>query len=423
MPTPTIKLQSPFIHKLLMPNLSQKLVISYLRKLETGTLTLVDQGEKRVFHGTHPAPPGQQLDATLIVESPRFYTRLLSGGSIGMGEAFAAGDWSTPDLIAVIRLMARNMALVNHAEGYLARLAKPFLKWFHFSNENTHQGSRRNILAHYDLGNDFFKLFLDTNLMYSSAIFEHPDSTLDAAAKYKLDVICRKLKLNPQDHVLEIGTGWGGFALHAAKYYGCKVTTTTISDAQFKLASERVQAAGLENQITLLKQDYRALTGNFDKLVSIEMIEAVGWKYYDTFFQACARLLKPEGVMLLQAITIPEQRYEQARKSVDFIQRYIFPGSCIPSIQALLKAATNASELRMVHQEDFARHYAKTLQAWLNRFNEHSAHMDQMGYDIRFKRLWTFYLCYCAGGFFERAIGVSHLIFSKPHHANEPLFI
>lgn len=408
-------------------SLARRLVFSQLQTLHTGELTIVEDGKRYVFGrateqgGTGPAKPA--LKGELHVNDAQTYTSIMTGGSIGAAEAFMTGDWSTPDLTALVRIMVRNMDILDQMEGGLAALSRPVLKWFHRMNQNSEKGSKRNIAAHYDLGNDFFELFLDPTMMYSSGIFPSADATMAEASFHKLDTICKKLDLQAGDKVVEIGTGWGGFALHAAKHYGCHVTTTTISEEQFALANERVEKEGLQDQITLLKQDYRQLDGQFDKLVSIEMIEAVGWQFYETFFETCSRLLKDDGLMLIQAITIQDQRYEQARKSVDFIQRYIFPGSCIPSIHALNTASKNASDVRPVHQEDFAGHYARTLRAWLDQFNLNRDKVTELGYSDTFQRMWEFYLCYCEGGFAERAIGVSHLMYAKPRYQNEPLGI
>ncbi|MEY3411259.1 MAG: hypothetical protein RL593_835, partial [Pseudomonadota bacterium] len=290
----------------------------------------------------------------------------------------------------------------------------------HIVNKNTQAGSRRNIAAHYDLGNDFFKLMLDPTMMYSSAIFENSKQSLEDASLAKLKSICKKLDLNKHDHVLEIGTGWGGFAIYAAKNYGCKITTTTISQQQYLLAIERIKAAGLEDKIEVLLSDYRDLTGTYDKLVSIEMIEAIGHQFYDTYFAQCGRLLKPSGMMLLQAITIADQRYASALKSVDFIQRYIFPGSCIPSVTAMLNSITKSTDLRLFNLEDIGPHYATTLAKWRDNFFEHIDAIRGMGYPETFIRMWDFYLCYCEGGFEERALGDVHMLLVKPENRRSP---
>jgi cyclopropane-fatty-acyl-phospholipid synthase len=287
-------------------------------------------------------------------------------------------------------------------------------KVLHWAARNTRSGSRRNIAAHYDLGNEFFALFLDPTMMYSSAVFEHPAMTLEEAQVAKLERICRRLDLRPGERVLEIGTGWGGFALHAAGRYGCQVTTTTISEEQYALARERIHEAGLQGRVTLLKQDYRDLRGRYDKLVSIEMIEAVGHQYFGTFFARCGALLEPQGRMLLQAITIADQRYEAARKGVDFIKRYIFPGCCIPSVTALVNAASAASDLRLVHLDDIGPHYATTLRLWRENLLGNIGAVRGLGYSEAFIRMWEFYLAYCEAGFAERMLGDVHAVFAKP---------
>ena len=402
----------------IMTPIAKKLVLKQLSKLHSGHLVLKDDSGE--YHFGHR---GDVLRGEIRILDSQAFTSIMTGGSIGAAEAFMTGDWVTPDLTALIRIMVRNMDILDQMEGGVALISQPFLKAFHRLNQNTEKGSKRNIAAHYDLGNDFFQLFLDPTMMYSSGIFPHENATMEEASFHKLETICQRLDLNPEDHVVEIGTGWGGFAIHAAKHYGCKVTTTTISEQQFQLAKERVEREGLQEQITLLKQDYRLLEGKFDKLVSIEMIEAVGWKFYPVFFETCARLLKDDGLMLLQAITIQDQRYEMAKRNVDFIQRYIFPGSCIPSIQALNTASTEACDFRLVQQEDFAGHYARTLRAWLDAFKERESEVIDQGYSDTFRKMWEFYLCYCEGGFAERAIGVSHLVYAKPRYENEPFSV
>lgn len=388
---------------------ARRAVFSQLQKLHTGSLTIIEGNEQHFFG--HPA---SALSAMMVVQDASCYGDILVNGSIGAAESFMTGDWDTPDLTALVRVMVRNTDILDQIEGGLAQLSRHALKLAHWFNRNTEKGSKRNIAAHYDLGNALFEQFLDPSMMYSSAIYPDADSSLEAASQHKLKVICERLQLGPEDHVIEIGSGWGGFALYAAQQYGCHVTTTTISENQYALAQQRIAAAGLSDKITLLKRDYRQLEGQFDKLVSIEMIEAVGWQFYETFFATCSRLLKPDGRALIQAITITDQRYEQARQNVDFIQRYIFPGSCIPSIQALLTASGEASDLRLIEQQDYAEHYARTLKAWWERFQVNREAIAALGYDETFQRMWQFYLCYCEGGFRERSIGVSHLLFAKP---------
>lgn len=399
----------------IMAKVARSLVHRQLANLHTGCLQVEEDGEVLSF-----GQPESQTDlvARLIVKDAACYSEIMTGGSIGAAESYMTADWTSPDLTKLVRLMVRNIDILDQMEGGLALLSKPLLKAFHYLNQNSEKGSRRNIAAHYDLGNDLFQLFLDPTMMYSSGIFPSAEADMEQASLNKLEIICQKLELKSSDHLIEIGTGWGGLAIYAAKHYGCKVTTTTISEQQYNLAKQRVEQAGLSDKITLLLKDYRDLkqvyAGQFDKLVSIEMIEAVGWKFYKTFFNHCSALLKPEGIALIQAITIAEQRYEQARNDVDFIQRYIFPGSCIPSITALLNASTEASDFALVQAQDFGLHYARTLKAWQDSFNAQSEKVTELGYSEDFKRMWQFYLSYCEGGFEERSIGVNHLVFAKP---------
>jgi cyclopropane-fatty-acyl-phospholipid synthase len=326
-----------------------------------------------------------------------------------------AGDWSCDDLPALVRILLNNRAVLDGVDSGLARAAEPMRKLLHAAARNTRDGSRRNIVAHYDVGNDFFALWLDDTMMYSSAVFEHAGMTLQQASIAKLDRICRKLDLKPGDRVLEIGTGWGGFALHAAREYGAHVTTTTISREQHDWARERIDAAGLGDRITLLADDYRDLRGSYDKLVSIEMIEAVGHQYFDTFFRCCSERLRPGGTMLLQAITIADQQYEAARDSVDFIKRHIFPGCCIPSIAALSASIARASQLRIVGLEDIGAHYATTLAHWRANLLQQADRVRALGYPDAFLRMWEFYFAYCEGGFAEGALGDAQILLTRQH--------
>lgn len=390
---------------------AQRAVRERLMAIQRGSLDISD-GRTVDRYGT--ASEQYPLNETVRVHDPRFYSEMAFGGSVGAGEAYMQGYWNTDDLTAVMRIILQNRDVLDGMETGWARLTEPVRKMLHWAARNTRSGSRRNIQAHYDLGNDFFKLFLDPTMMYSSAIFEHEGMSLEAASIAKLDRICRKLDLKPDDHVMEIGTGWGGFALHAARHYGCHVTTTTISPSQHDVARERVAAAGLNERITLLQKDYRDLTGQYDRLVSIEMIEAVGHQYYDTFFRKCSELLKPEGAMLLQAITIADQRYEAAKKSVDFIQRYIFPGSCIPSVAAMTGAVARATDMRLTDLKDIGPDYAVTLRCWRKNFFANLEQVRALGYPESFIRMWEFYLCYCEAGFIERVISDVQLLLVKP---------
>ena len=352
------------------------------------------------------------LRVSLRVHDFDFYRQVARNGSVGAGEAYMDGAWDSDDLVALIRVLVRNRDLLDGVETGLARLGGWAMNAWHALRRNTRTGSRRNIAAHYDLGNDFFALFLDSSLMYSSAMFA-PGDTLEQASQRKLDRICQKLDLTPDQHLVEIGTGWGGMAIHAARHYGCRVTTTTISREQHAMASQRVQEAGLADRVTLLLEDYRDLQGEFDKLVSIEMIEAIGHQYLDTYFNKCASLLKPDGIALVQAITIEDDRYEQALTSVDFIKRHVFPGSFIPCVSVMVDAAARAGRLRLVNLEDFGDSYATTLKHWRLRFEASIDQVRAQGYDERFIRMWEFYLCYCEGGFMERSISDVQLLLAR----------
>ena len=395
----------------LISRIARQLVCKQFEGLSQGTLVVREAGfENRVFGDADTRYP----HAELVVHNHGTWRDLVTGGGIGAAEAYVAGDWSSPDLTTLLRFFSRNIDTLNAFEDKFAWISKPALKGLHWLNRNTPEGSRKNISAHYDLGNELFKLFLDPTMMYSSAIYPREDASLEEAAVHKLDVICRKLDLQPEDRVVEIGTGWGGFAIHAAKHYGCHVTTTTISREQLELAKERVKAEGLEDRITLLFDDYRDLQGQFDKLVSIEMIEAVGPQFLESYLQQIGALLKPDGLALVQAINMPEQRYARALKNVDFIQRYIFPGSFIPSFGAILEAMRTGSDLVLTQAEDFGFHYARTLNDWNARFDAKRSELQELGYDQAFQRLWHFYFAYCEAGFSERAIGVAHLLMAKP---------
>lgn len=394
--------------------LARRAVYGRLARLRLGRLTLVDGGERKVFGDTADETP---LQAIITVRDPRLYVDVALGGSVGAGDAYRWGWWTADDLTTVVRIFVLNRELLDGLEGGAALLSRPVLKTLHRLRRNTRSGSRRNIAAHYDLGNDFFRLMLDETMMYSCAYFERPDLSLADASRAKNDLICRKLRLSPRDHLLEIGTGWGGFAMHAAARYGCRVTTTTISREQYDLTVHRIAEAGLSDRITVLLTDYRDLPElgmKFDKAVSIEMIEAIGHRQYDAFFRICSELLTPTGLLLVQGITIDERFYERAKRSVDFIQQFIFPGSCIPSISALTIASGRSSDLALIHLEEIGAHYAPTLKRWRQNLERARTAVRSLGYTPEFLRLWEFYLCYCEGGFLERSIGTAHLLFSKP---------
>jgi len=400
--------------------LGKRAVLAKLEALRHGCLVMVEGKERHRFGKVTAELPEPVI---IHVHDARLWGDVAFGGSIGAGEAYMRGYWTTAQLVDVVRVFVLNMGALDGLDGGLARFTNPLRKAVHALRRNSRAGSRRNIAAHYDLGNDFFRLFLDETLMYSAATFEHEGQSLYAAQLARLDRICRKLDLKPTDHLLEIGTGWGGLALHAARHFGCRVTTTTISREQWRLATDRVRDAGLESRIDVLCQDYRDLStaDGYDKLVSIEMIEAIGHEYHDTYFQRCAELLKPEGAMLLQSITIADQRYEQAKRSVDFIQRYIFPGSCIPSVAALTASIARASDLRVFDMDDIGPHYATTLAHWRQNFRANLPKIRALGYDETFVRMWEYYFCYCEGGFAERVLGDVQMLLVKPRNRRATL--
>lgn len=391
---------------------SRALLIKMLSKLEFGQLILIE-GDKQWSFGK-----GKEPLANVTILDSAAYSKILFGGSIGGGEAYVDKLWDVDDLTALVRIMVLNMSLLDRMEKGLAWLFRPVDIVKHILNSNNKSGSKRNILAHYDLGNEMYGAFLDPTMMYSSAIYQNPETTLEEAQLHKLEEICKKLNLQPADSVIEIGTGWGGFAIHAAGKYGCHVTTTTISDAQYEEANRRVEAAGLSDKITLLQSDYRELSGQYDKLVSIEMIEAVGHRFLPDFFQKCGELLKPDGKMLLQAITIADQKYEQYVRTVDFIQRYIFPGGCLPSNNRMVQLIADKTDMVVRQIDDFGFDYARTIEDWRCRFHQAYSSLQKQGYDETFRRLWDYYLCYCQGGFLERSISVVHVVATRPGNRN-----
>lgn len=348
------------------------------------------------------------------IANPAFYGHACLGGAVGLGEAYMLGHWHCEKLVDLVRLFIRNLEQLDAMDSGLANLKAPLLKLFDWQRRNHPDNSRLNIAAHYDLGNDFFALFLDPEMLYSSAMYAQADDSLEQAQINKLDRICQKLALQPGEHLIEIGSGWGAMAIHAARHYGVRVTTTTLSQEQFDLATAKIAAAGLEDRITVLLSDYRDLEGVYDKLVSIEMIEAVGHAYLPVYMQTCERLLRPEGRALIQAITCKDQRYDLYRKTPDFIRRYIFPGGHLPSVTELMKITTEDTQLRLSHMEDFASDYARTLAEWRQRFWQQAKAVRQLGYSETFMRMWDFYLAICEAGFAERHIGVAQLVFDAP---------
>jgi len=403
----------------LLTSLCKRVFLRSLVSLRGGSLQLISNGRFWQF-----GELGALLRATVLVHRDRFFRRALLGGDVALGESWMDGDWSSPDLVAVVRLAVRNLARLEKSHRLLSAFSRAFDALRHRFRENSIAGSRRNIRAHYDLSNEFFRLFLDRNMMYSCAYFEAADDSLEAAQFQKLDRICRKLRLGPEDHVLEIGTGWGGFAEHAVRHHGCRVTTTTISQRQYEYARERFAAMPEGERIELLQEDYRNLRGSYDKIVSIEMFEAVGLRYYDEFFRACDRLLRPNGSMLMQTITINEQSFPAYRRRSDWIQKCIFPGSELASVSEILRSLARATSLGLYHAENIGTHYARTLAAWREQFHSAVDEVRALGFDDRFIRMWDYYLAYCEGAFRERHIGDFQLLLSKNHSPaalfNEP---
>ncbi|MDE3140268.1 MAG: class I SAM-dependent methyltransferase [Pseudomonadota bacterium] len=402
-------------------NTQMSFIVRKLRDRLLGMLGDIDECQLRIndaagmmILGRCDAHAVEPLTARVDILDPSFYLRVATQGSIGAGEAYMDGLWRSDDLVALMRMLVRHRDRLDTLDSGSARAAGTLLKLWHALRRNSRQGSRRNIAAHYDLGNALFELFLSGDMMYSSAIYAYEGEALEDASRRKLDRVCRKLELSPTDHVLEIGTGWGGFAIHAARHYGCHVTTTTISREQYDLARARVADAGLSQHVEVVLQDYRDLDGHYDKLVSIEMVEAIGHQYLDRFFARIAELLKPHGAALLQAITIEDARYRKALREVDFIKRHIFPGSFIPCVSALSGALARSSDLRLVNLEDIGPSYAMTLQAWRQRFLARLPEVRALGYDERFIRMWEFYLAYCEAGFRERALGDVQMLLHRP---------
>jgi cyclopropane-fatty-acyl-phospholipid synthase len=395
----------------LLGNFAQTQLEKHLSKIPRGVLYIEDDSGLKSF-GKKIVPT--DLSARIVIHDPSAYRDMAFGGSIGAAEAFMLGKWSSPNLVELVRLMSINIDFLNTIDDSKPFTHRLFDKACHWFNRNTTNKVRQNISAHYDLSNEFFSLFLDPELMYSSAMFPSAEVGLNEAAVYKLEAICQKLDLQATDHLLEIGTGWGGMAIHAAKKYGCRVTTTTISKQQYETACQRVIEAGLEDRVTVLFEDYRDLEGSYDKLVSIEMLEAVGHEFYQQYFGGCASLLKPDGLMLIQAITIPDQRYRYARNSVDFIQRYIFPGGSLPGHEVVMSSIRKHTDMQMIGMEEMGEDYAKTLEIWRQRFLSRLDEVKALGFDDVFIRMWDYYLCYCQGAFEERVIGTAQILFARP---------
>ncbi|RUO22306.1 SAM-dependent methyltransferase [Aliidiomarina iranensis] len=392
-----------------MERFAQKLMFRVLTHLRFGSLVIMHDKQIVAQFGVEGAEPCAHIE----IHHPRTYSKFVFNGDIGAGDAFIAGDWSSPNVTKVIELFAANLAVMDKLSKRLSWISWPLQMLSHLRRRNSKTRAKENIAAHYDLGNELYTRFLDERMQYSSAVYPTADTSLDAAQEEKLRRLCDMLDLQPDDHLVEIGTGWGGLAIYAAEHYGCHVTTTTISEEQYKYAQELVVKKGLEDKITLLKEDYRDLRGQFDKLVSVEMIEAVGAEYMATFFRKCNDLLKPGGSMVLQAITISDQRLERYNRNVDFIQKYIFPGGYLPSVELISRMFRRNTDMVVRELDDIGLHYARTLADWRTRFNRKFTELQAFNYDDRFYRMWNYYLCYCEGGFNQRSISAVQLKATK----------
>jgi cyclopropane-fatty-acyl-phospholipid synthase len=391
--------------------ISRWLLSRLLRRIAHGSLIVVEDGERCVYGSGPPA-------ATIIVRSPRMWRMALTG-SRGLADAYAAGLWDSPDVVALVRLAARNAPGLDRLRSRIALVRVPVQRLLGWFTRSTRRRRRRDIAAHYDLGNELFSRMLDASMSYSCAVFEEAGMSLEEAQLAKLDLVCEKLSLGPDDHLLEIGTGWGGLAVHAARTRGCRVTTTTISREQYDYAVAAARRAGVEDRVTVVLEDYRDLTGRYDKLVSIEMIEAVGWRHTGTFFAKCSELLAPDGAMLLQAIAIDDRAYEVEKASRSFINTRIFPGGSLPSLEVIARDLARRTDMQMVNLQDLTAHYVETLRCWRRRFDDHAEELDGLGYDERLRRLWTLYLSYCEAGFAERRILDVQLLLGKPRWRGE----
>ncbi|TWT47147.1 Cyclopropane-fatty-acyl-phospholipid synthase [Thalassoglobus neptunius] len=408
-PTATIQQTPPLALSKEKETATRGMLLRFLSQLKHGRIELIlPDGSRQSF--------GESGDSELQVRvellSEACYRKILLGGSLGAAEAYLQGLWTTDDLTSLLRLMCRNLPRTEVLDNGWARIGRFAAKIGHWLSRNSFRGSQRNVAAHYDLSNDFFQLFLDPTMMYSSGIFPSPEATMEQASVEKMERVCRLLELQPGDHVIEIGSGWGGFSLYAARQYGCRITTTTISQQQYDMAGDRIRSAGLSDRVTLLQDDYRTLVGQYDKLVSIEMIEAVGHQYLPSFFQTCNQLLVPDGKMVVQAITIPDNRYDEYFHSVDFIRNYIFPGGHLPSIGAMQRA-TERTGLLLQEMQQFPDSYARTLQCWRQEFEEKREQVLSLGFDERFIRMWNYYFCYCEAAFLERAVNVGLFVWDK----------
>ncbi|MFL3004540.1 MAG: class I SAM-dependent methyltransferase [Candidatus Neomarinimicrobiota bacterium] len=391
-----------------LSSIFKKGVMNKFKYLQYGSIKIIEGDEILSFGDS-----GSNDKVTVTIHSNEFYVFLGSGGVTGVAEAYMAGYWTADNLVLLLQIVIKNKKILLSLDSGFAKIINPINKLIHWSKQNTLKGSKQNILAHYDLSNDFYKLWLDPTMTYSCGYFQDNSVSLEQASIEKIDRICRKLKLNKNDHILEIGTGWGSFSLHAAKQYGCTIDTVTISDAQYEYASKKIESSGLESQINILNKDYRKIEGKYDKIVSIEMIEAVGYQFIPQYFSKISSLLKEDGLVAIQGITYNDQNFEQYKNSVDFIKKYIFPGSCLVSVAQISDVIKEYTDLTIVDMEDITKHYAETLNRWKVNFLKVIPEVKKMGFSEAFIKMWEFYFVFCEAGFLERNIGDVQLVFSK----------
>lgn len=395
-------------------DLARSVLLRLLGHLRGGRLTIIEHDGTVTSHGHLDPAADAELDVTVRLTTPAVWREVALRASRGLGETYVDGWWTTDDLVGLVRLLIRNLDGFDELRNRWARTTSPVADTWRRLRPPSRRRDRREIAAHYDLGNDFFELFLDPTMAYSCGLFEHPGATLEEAQRTKFDRLLRSIDLQPTDHLLEIGTGWGGLAVHAAQRFGARVTTTTISVEQHRHATELVAFLGLEDRVTVLLEDYRDLRGTYDKLVSVEMVEAVDWRDHDAFFGACNRLLAPHGRMALQAITVADRRFHRVRTSEDFVKRHIFPGSCIPSVDAITRSCARSGDFWLTRLDEFPQHYAETLHRWRDELDANADVARRRGYDDALLRLWDFYLAYCEGAFAERYVSLVQVVLDRP---------
>jgi cyclopropane-fatty-acyl-phospholipid synthase len=388
-------------------SLAQRIVYRLLSKLHYGKVTLLEGASSHEFVGSK----GQEIGEVIVkINNKKFFSNVLLTGTNGAAHSYIQGHWETDNLAKLIEIIIVNEKVFQEIDNKFTVITRIVTNFVDFIRKNTKNHAKRNILMHYDLSNEFFQLFLDKKMIYSCALYESENTDLDTASVHKLKTICDSLKLSPTDHLLEIGSGWGGLAIFAAENYGCKVTTTTVSDKQFEHVKSEVERLHLQDIVEVLNKDYRDLSGQYDKLVSVE---AVGHMYFETFFQKCNDLVKPGGLFFLQAITINDKAYQQAKVDIDFIKKYIFPGGCLPSMRVIHESIAKCTQMQLVNSYEIGSHYVKTLSDWMTRFNARLDIIKSLGFTEQFIRTWQFYFCYCIAGFRQSYINNIHILWQK----------